>query len=77
MDRKDAFDGLQFHDDLVVHQQVDPIAAVDPKPSIVDRQRLLSLDLELAPDELADEARLVRRFQQTRTELDELRSPPL
>ena len=55
--------GLDFDDDPVGHQEVDPISAVDPDAVVCDGHGNLSVEWEASFRQLVGQASLVDRFE--------------
>src|SRR5438270_4659057 len=69
MDRVKALYRLDLDDDLVFDEIVQPISTIEPMPSINDRKRLLTLELQSAIEHFVSDARVIRRFEEPRPKL--------
>jgi hypothetical protein len=58
------FDRFDFHDQAIVHQQIDPECVVYDNAIIIQRQDDLSGNGYAATSELGSKQRFVRRFEQ-------------
>lgn len=68
MNRRDAFDSLNFHDHLVLHDQISEKSGVDADLLVDHRDALLASDAQPAFFQLVGQGRLLDRLQQSRTE---------
>ena len=57
----DLFDGLHLHDDLVLHEEIDSVPAIECAATIYEWKRLLPFDLEPALKQLERQARFICR----------------
>ena len=68
MNSVNGFHRLQFDDELFLHQDIDPVTAIQSNPFVLHRQWPLELEIEAAKLQFPSEALLVRRFQESRSE---------
>jgi hypothetical protein len=63
VDRKDPLDALELNHNLSFDDGIHSVTALQQDPPVTDRQRNLSLELDLAQSEFMRQAFLVCRFQ--------------
>ena len=68
MDRSQAFDGLQLHENTVVNQQISQEADVETQIIVPDSNRNFALNVEISLGELVCQDGLIDRFLQARPE---------
>jgi len=66
MDALDAVHGLQFHWHTSLHEQVQPVSAIQVPAGVLNRHRFLALDLYASLREFMDQARFIRGLEQAR-----------
>jgi hypothetical protein len=66
VDRGELVHGLQLDDYTVFHEQIDPVADVDPDAVVQDRLDEFRQDLQAAFAKLVNKAALVCAFQKSR-----------
>ncbi len=64
MDTLNSVHGLQFNGHASLHEQVQPIPAIQVYSGVLDRHGFLALDLHASLREFMDQARFVRGLQQ-------------
>ena len=69
VDRKQFSHGLQFDHNGVFYQQVDAVTDIEPDGPVDNRQLRLAKDVEVPSTKLKLKTSLVRRFQETGTEV--------
>jgi hypothetical protein len=69
VDRNQPLDRLDFDDDRVLDEQIDTVAKIQRLAAVGNRQRLLPLQHVASRQQFVGEKRLVRGFQQSRSEL--------
>jgi hypothetical protein len=69
VDRQEPVDALDFHDEGVIDDQVEPIAAVERRALLLERQGPLALELEPEEREFVSYAMLVGRLEQPRPQV--------
>ncbi len=69
MDRQQALDGLELDEHAILDDDIESVATVDEDPLVRDRERSLAIEQKPPQLKLAAQARLVRRFEQARTEI--------
>ena len=68
MDRLDTLDAFELHDQLVLHQQINPIPTIEAHTFVLYRQRMLRYEADFVTLKLMSETPLICRFQQPRPE---------
>jgi hypothetical protein len=68
MEARERLYRLDLPDHGIPHDQIEPIAGVEPKSLELDRQRDLSADRQTPQRKLMGQTMLVRRFQEARPE---------
>ena len=66
MNGQNAFDGLEFDEQLVLHNTIDAIAAVEIDACVCNWQRRLPDRFQAVENELTRKTICISRFQQTR-----------
>ena len=69
VDRRDSIYSLELDDELTLDREIDPITAIQPVSSVLQRQWHLPFISDAVPVKLEPETFFVRRFQQTWAEL--------
>ncbi len=67
MNRADPIDYFQLDHNLLLHKQINTIAAVNSQPIVGHRQSPLTFDPKTLSNEFMREACFVRRLEQART----------
>jgi hypothetical protein len=68
VDGSERVDGLQFENNLLRHQHVEPISTIKLHPFIYNRDGLLSLECDAAPSEFVTETFFVGVLEKTGAE---------
>jgi hypothetical protein len=69
VDRKDGLNRFHFDDHLVFDEQIDAVAELDDEPIVFDRKWFLRFEGDAEALQFVTEARSIRTFQKTRSEL--------
>ncbi len=68
MNAVNGFHGFQLDDELILHQGVNPVAAIQSNSLVLDGQWPLEMEMEAVKLHFPSEALLVRRLQESRSE---------
>jgi hypothetical protein len=66
VDWQQSLDGFQLDDQLIAHDEVDSVGALEADALVHDRYDLLLFEAKLAQHELARQTRFVRGFEESR-----------
>jgi hypothetical protein len=69
MDGQEPIDSFDLDDDVVVYDEVEPVAAIERDPFVTQRHGPLPFDPASAKPKLVGHAKLVRGFEQARAEV--------
>ena len=69
MNGQNLFDGFDFHDDLVLHEQIDAISQINRDVVVNHREWLFEFKGHPESAQFMTKAGLIRAFQQPRAEL--------